>query len=137
MVPQIPSPPPMTFEGSGPSPPRCPGQQEGAAAGRQVLSVPVTGSVAETPRLIEGTELGLEYAPFDEDDGPVDCDCPASCYRGHRGDRSAPAAAGNGGWDGGRPSPVTSALTPPALPHPVPLLTQDQALVQQFRVAPS
>uniref|UniRef100_A0A8C2S695 CWF21 domain-containing protein n=1 Tax=Capra hircus TaxID=9925 RepID=A0A8C2S695_CAPHI len=69
--------------------------------------------VAETPRLIEGTELGLEYAPFDEDDGPVDCDCPASCYRGHRGDRSAPAAAGNGGWDGGRPSPVTSALTPP------------------------
>ena len=113
MVPQIPSPPPMTFEGSGPSPPRCPGQQEGAAAGRQVLSVPVTGSVAETPRLIEGTELGLEYAPFDEDDGPVDCDCPASCYRGHRGDRSAPAAAGNGGWDGGRPSPVTSALTPP------------------------
>lgn len=140
MVPQIPSPPPMTFEGSGPSPPRCPGQREGAAAGRQVLSVRVAGSVAETPRLIEGTELGLEYAPFDEDDGPVDCDCPASCYRGHRGDRSAPTVAGNGGWDGGRPSPVTSALTtplPPALPHPVPLLTQDQALVQQFPVAPS
>uniref|UniRef100_A0A4W2DKK0 Serine/arginine repetitive matrix 3 n=1 Tax=Bos indicus x Bos taurus TaxID=30522 RepID=A0A4W2DKK0_BOBOX len=44
--------------------------------------------VAETPRLIEGAELGLEYAPFDEDDGPVDCDCPASCYRGHRGDRT-------------------------------------------------
>lgn len=120
VVPQIPSPPPMTFEGSGPSPPRCPGQQEGAAAGRQVLSVPVTGSVAETPRLIEGTELGLEYAPFDEDDGPVDCDCPASCYRGHRGDRSAPAAAGNGGWDGGRPSPVTSALTPPRPAPPCP-----------------
>ena len=74
----------MTFEGSGPSPPRGPGQREGAAAERQVLSVPVAGSVAETPRLIEGTELGLEYAPFDEDDGPVDCDCPASCYRGHR-----------------------------------------------------
>ena len=78
MVPQI--HPPMTFEGSGPSPPRRPGQREGAAAERQVLSVPVAGSVAETPRLIEGTELGLEYAPFDEDDGPVDCDCPASCY---------------------------------------------------------
>jgi len=63
-----------------------------------VLSVLVAGSVAETPRLIEGAELGLEYAPFDEDDGPVDCDCPASCYRGHRGDRSAPAAAGGRGW---------------------------------------
>ena len=117
MVPQI--HPPMTFEGSGPSPPRRPGQREGAAAERQVLSVPVAGSVAETPRLIEGTELGLEYAPFDEDDGPVDCDCPASCYRGHRGDRSAPAAAGSRGWGRGRPSPVTSALTPrPAPPRP-------------------
>ncbi|KAB1263570.1 Serine/arginine repetitive matrix protein 3 [Camelus dromedarius] len=44
--------------------------------------------VAETPRLIEGAEPGLEYAPFDEDDGPVDCDCPAACYRGHRGYRT-------------------------------------------------
>ena len=66
VVPQI--PPAMTFEGSGPSPPRRPGQREGAAAGQQVLSVLVAGSVAETPRLIEGAELGLEYAPFDEDD---------------------------------------------------------------------
>ncbi|XP_032612151.1 serine/arginine repetitive matrix protein 3 isoform X2 [Hylobates moloch] len=44
--------------------------------------------VAETPRLTEGAELGLEYAPFDDDDGPVDCDCPAACYRGHRGYRT-------------------------------------------------
>lgn len=83
---------------------------------RQVLSVPVAGSVAETPRLIEGAELGLEYAPFDEDDGPVDCDCPASCYRGHRGDRSAPAAAGDGGW-GWRP-PLPPHLCPRPTPPP-------------------
>lgn len=44
--------------------------------------------VAETPRLPEGAEPGLEYAPFDEDDSPVDCDCPAACYRGHRGYRT-------------------------------------------------
>uniref|UniRef100_A0A2K5E540 Serine/arginine repetitive matrix 3 n=1 Tax=Aotus nancymaae TaxID=37293 RepID=A0A2K5E540_AOTNA len=44
--------------------------------------------VAETPRLTEGAEPGLEYAPFDDDDGPVDCDCPAACYRGHRGYRT-------------------------------------------------
>ncbi|KAF5928786.1 hypothetical protein HPG69_006371 [Diceros bicornis minor] len=44
-------------------------------------------TVAETPRLTEGAEPGLEYAPLDEDDGPVDCDCPAACYRGHRGYR--------------------------------------------------
>uniref|UniRef100_A0A7N5P6P1 Serine/arginine repetitive matrix 3 n=1 Tax=Ailuropoda melanoleuca TaxID=9646 RepID=A0A7N5P6P1_AILME len=44
--------------------------------------------VAETPRLLEGAEPGLEYAPLDEDDGPVDCDCPAACYRGHRGYRT-------------------------------------------------
>lgn len=44
-------------------------------------------SVAETPRRMEGLEPGLEYPPFDEDDGPVDCDCPVSCYRGHRGYR--------------------------------------------------
>ncbi|XP_017713082.1 PREDICTED: serine/arginine repetitive matrix protein 3 [Rhinopithecus bieti] len=50
--------------------------------------------VVETPRLTEGAEPGLEYAPFDDDDGPVDCDCPAACYRGHRGYRSAAAAAG-------------------------------------------
>lgn len=54
-----------------------------------MVSVPVACSVAETPRLIEGTEPGLEYGPFDDDeddddDGPVDCDCPAACYRGHR-----------------------------------------------------
>uniref|UniRef100_A0A8C0KGW9 Serine/arginine repetitive matrix 3 n=1 Tax=Canis lupus dingo TaxID=286419 RepID=A0A8C0KGW9_CANLU len=44
--------------------------------------------VAETPRLLEGAEPGLEYAPLDEDDGPVDCDCPVACYRGHRGYRT-------------------------------------------------
>nr|KAF6442432.1 serine/arginine repetitive matrix 3 [Rousettus aegyptiacus] len=44
--------------------------------------------VAETPLLPEGAEPDLEYAPFDEDDGPVDCDCPAACYRGHRGYRT-------------------------------------------------
>lgn len=44
-------------------------------------------SVAETPRRMEGLEPGLEYPPFDEDDGPVDCDCPVACYRGHRGYR--------------------------------------------------
>lgn len=44
--------------------------------------------VAETQRLPEGAEPGLEYAPFDEDDGPVDCDCPAACYRGDRGYRT-------------------------------------------------
>uniref|UniRef100_A0A9L0T8Q1 Serine/arginine repetitive matrix 3 n=1 Tax=Equus caballus TaxID=9796 RepID=A0A9L0T8Q1_HORSE len=44
--------------------------------------------VVETPRLTEGAEPGLEYAPLDEDDGPVDCDCPAACYRGHRGYRT-------------------------------------------------
>ncbi|XP_032742367.1 serine/arginine repetitive matrix protein 3 isoform X2 [Rattus rattus] len=44
--------------------------------------------VAETPRRMEGLEPGLEYPPFDEDDGPVDCDCPVACYRGHRGYRT-------------------------------------------------
>ncbi|XP_010852657.1 PREDICTED: serine/arginine repetitive matrix protein 3 [Bison bison bison] len=43
--------------------------------------------VAETPRLIEGAELGLEYAPFDEDDGPVDCDLPRSLERSESGSR--------------------------------------------------
>ncbi|ELW56438.1 Serine/arginine repetitive matrix protein 3 [Tupaia chinensis] len=37
---------------------------------RQVVSVLVAGSVVETPRLTEGVEPGLEYAPFDEDEGP-------------------------------------------------------------------
>uniref|UniRef100_G1RAM1 CWF21 domain-containing protein n=1 Tax=Nomascus leucogenys TaxID=61853 RepID=G1RAM1_NOMLE len=54
--------------------------------------------VAETPRLTEGAELGLEYAPFDDDDGPVDCDCPAACYRGHRGYRTKH-------WSSSSPSP--------------------------------
>uniref|UniRef100_A0A4W2DK88 Serine/arginine repetitive matrix 3 n=1 Tax=Bos indicus x Bos taurus TaxID=30522 RepID=A0A4W2DK88_BOBOX len=77
--------------------------------------------VAETPRLIEGAELGLEYAPFDEDDGPVDCDCPASCYRGHRGDRSAPAAAGGRGWGRGpRGPPLPRHLCPHPPPRPTP-----------------
>ncbi|OBS68555.1 hypothetical protein A6R68_02918, partial [Neotoma lepida] len=44
--------------------------------------------VAETPRRMDGLEPGLEYPPFDEDDGPVDCDCPVACYRGHRGYRT-------------------------------------------------
>uniref|UniRef100_A0A8B7WI65 Serine/arginine repetitive matrix protein 3-like n=1 Tax=Castor canadensis TaxID=51338 RepID=A0A8B7WI65_CASCN len=47
--------------------------------------------VAETPRPTEGAEPGLEYEPLDDDeddDGPVDCDCPAACYRGHRGYRT-------------------------------------------------
>ncbi|MEJ1272647.1 malate dehydrogenase 2 NAD (mitochondrial) [Cricetulus griseus] len=44
--------------------------------------------VAETPRRMDGLEPGLEYPPFDEEDGPVDCDCPVACYRGHRGYRS-------------------------------------------------
>lgn len=83
------------------------GRRKARPPGR-VVSVLVTGSVAETPRLLEGAEPGLEYAPLDEDDGPVDCDCPAACYRGHRGYRSAPAAAGGG----------EGALGPPLLPHP-------------------
>lgn len=98
-----------------------------------MVSVPVAGSVAETPRLLEGAEPGLEYAPLDEDDGPVDCDCPAACYRGHRGYRSAPAAAGRGGGKGAGASPPPS----PPTPNPPPPLTQDQALVQQLGVAPS
>ncbi|KAH0508677.1 Serine/arginine repetitive matrix protein 3 [Microtus ochrogaster] len=44
--------------------------------------------MAETPRRMDGLEPGLEYPPFDEDDGPVDCDCPVACYRGHRGYRT-------------------------------------------------
>lgn len=72
------------------------GGGEGGPPG-QVVSRPVAGSVVETPRLTEGAEPGLEYAPLDEDDGPVDCDCPAACYRGHRGYRSAPPAVGGGG----------------------------------------
>lgn len=100
-----------------------------------MLSVPVPSSVAETPLLPEGAEPDLEYAPFDEDDGPVDCDCPAACYRGHRGYRSEPGAPrvkgkGQGGVRRGCPTP-----SPP--PHPSPLFTQDQALVQQLGVAPS
>lgn len=99
-------------------------QLEGAAAGR-LLSIPVAGSVAETPRLDEGAEPGLEYAPLDEDDGPVDCDCPAACYRGHRGYRSAPAAVERAGWLAG----------PGQSPHLRRPLTQNQALVQQLGVA--
>lgn len=104
----------------GPGAPRGERGRRKAGPRRRLLSVPVAGSVAETPRLIEGTEPDLEYAPFDEDDGPVDCDCPAACYRGHRGYRSAPAAAGGGGrW--GHPSPLTSAPPPPPAPsHPGP-----------------
>lgn len=94
-----------------------------------MLSVPVAGSVAETPRLPEGAEPGLEYAPFDEDDGPVDCDCPAACYRGHRGYRSAPGAARRDGARVGRPRP-----SPPPRARPSP---QGQALVQQLDLAPS
>lgn len=54
----------------------------------QELSVPIICSVADTPRLIEGPEPGFEYALDDDDaDGPLDCDCPASCERGTRGYR--------------------------------------------------
>lgn len=67
------------------------------------------GSAAETPRLAEGAEPGLEYPPFDEDDDPVDCGCPAACYRGHRGYRSA--VAGGGGRGAARDPPQ-----PPSLP---------------------
>lgn len=94
--------------------------EKGAARPRRrVVSVPVAGSVVETPRLIEGADPGLEYAPFDEDDGPVDCDCPAACYRGHRGYRSAPAAAG--GWRVGTPvsrSPLSNPSPAPSYPGP-------------------
>ncbi|XP_045140608.1 serine/arginine repetitive matrix protein 3 [Echinops telfairi] len=44
--------------------------------------------VAETPRLTEGGESGPECGPFEKDGGPVDCDCPAACYRGPRGYRT-------------------------------------------------
>ncbi|OWK11405.1 hypothetical protein Celaphus_00007201 [Cervus elaphus hippelaphus] len=68
--------------------------------------------VAETPRLIEGAELGLEYAPFDEDDGPVDCDCPASCYRGHRGDRLSPKHRDDGRKTGSQRSSGSRSPSP-------------------------
>lgn len=62
--------------------------QKSASLRGQELSVSIICSVADTPRLTEGPEPGFEYALDDDDaDGPLDCDCPASCQRGTRGYR--------------------------------------------------
>ncbi|KAK2117296.1 hypothetical protein P7K49_004182 [Saguinus oedipus] len=80
---------------------------------RRMVSVP-------TPRLTEGAEPGLEYAPFDDDDGPVDCDCPAACYRGHRGYRSAAAAGCPRSPPPPRPSPPGPSTGLAARHRPLP-----------------